>query len=360
MVRSGLCRTAALVAVLTVAGCGGGSDGTAGSPTATPATSSSAPPAASKPATPVRAGRIVFRRYAEESEDAGSLFVSNTDGSAERQLTDGAAKGFLDDQPNWSPDGKRVVFSRLDNTSPGQESHRIAVVSADGTGLHYLTQGAPAQFATILGFDGGAAFSPDGTQIAYTHGEGVLQHDQIPHFDVMVMNSDGSHKRRVTHLPAFAGDLGGVRWSPDGKRLVYSLFTAGTGKPALSGALFVIGVDGTAPRQLTPWALGAGGVPAWSKSGLIAFRAVQDEESGVGNFYTIHPDGSGLTQVTHFVGQTISHQVGISADGQWIVFSKRDDTSGQNALMIARLGSPDVYPVGPANGVSSPDWDPAS
>ena len=349
---------ATAAALITVAGCGANNGEKVDSPTATPLASSNASSPASTPATPVPNGRIVYRHSDDsgDSEQAGSLFVSNTDGSAERQLTDGADKGFFDLEPNWSPDGKQVVFSRYNDTG-----HRISVVSASGTGLHDLSPGAPTRGDTIVGFDEKAAFSPDGTHIAYEHSEGVVKNDQIPHSDVMVMNSDGSHKRHVTHLPAFAGDVDGVRWSPDGKQLVYSLFTANTGTPAHSGALFVVDVGGKGtPRQLTPWALGAGGIPAWSKTGLIAFRAVQDEESGVGNFYTIRPTGDGLTQVTHFNGQTISHQVGMSPDGEWIVFSKKNGTGGPNTLMIISLNGPNLYPVGPADRTgTSPDWDPA-
>jgi Tol biopolymer transport system component len=347
--------------VATLAGCGGSSGPSAGSGTTAPSDKARATVGASTPATAVRAGRIVFRRFAEGSEHAASLFVSNTDGSDERRLTDGAAKGLVDDEPSWSPDGKQVVFSRLFDAQPDREWHRVAVVSADGTGLHYLTPGIPAKDGNIVGFDGTPAFSPDGSQIAYLHAQGVVKDDQIPHTDVMVMSTDGSHKRGVTHIAAFAGGPAGMRWSPDGKRLVYSFETSGTGKPANSLALFVIGVDGSGQRQLTPWALGAGGIPAWSTSGLIAFRAVTNEESGVGNFYTIRPDGTGLTQVTHFVGQTISHQVGVSPDGQWLVFSKRDGTDGPNFLMIARLGSTDLYKVGDGDRIgSAPDWDPTS
>ena len=42
----------------------------------------------------------------------------------------------------------------------------------------------------------------------------------------------------------------------------------------------------------------------------------------MGNFFTIKPDGTSLTQVTHFVGTTISHKVGFSPDGKRFVFAK--------------------------------------
>jgi TolB protein len=120
--------------------------------------------------------------------------------------------------------------------------------------------------------------------------------------------------------------------------------------------LFVIGADGTGQRRLTPWTLGANGTPDWSRTGLIVFRAVQDEESGIGNFFTIHPDGTGLTQVSHFTGEVISHKVGFSADGKWIVFGKRTD-GGSNDLFLSKIDGTAMHPVTrtpPEEG--APDW----
>jgi Tol biopolymer transport system component len=104
----------------------------------------------------------------------------------------------------------------------------------------------------------------------------------------------------VTKSAAYAGDAGGVAWSPDGKRLVYARSNASASKPAGGRALFIIDLDGSHERQLTPWSAGADGTPDWSSTNLIVFRAVADEESANGNFFTVHPDGTALTQITHF------------------------------------------------------------
>ena len=56
----------------------------------------------------------------------------------------------------------------------------------------------------------------------------------------------------------------------------------------------------------------------------------------MGNFFTIKPDGTSLTQVTHFVGTTISHKVGFSPDGKQIVFAKAA-ANGKNGIFTATL-----------------------
>ena len=60
----------------------------------------------------------------------------------------------------------------------------------------------------------------------------------------------------------------------------------------------MINADGSGQRQLTPWSLNGGGRLDWSPDGeLILFRVAGAKEQH-GNIYTIHPDGSGLTQLT--------------------------------------------------------------
>ena len=70
-------------------------------------------------------GLIAFER-------AGDIWVVNSDGTQERQLTTGAAN---DTDPAWSADGLRVAFSR---------DRDIWVMNADGTGQRKVTSCATA------------------------------------------------------------------------------------------------------------------------------------------------------------------------------------------------------------------------
>ena len=78
-----------------------------------------------------RNGQIVFRRYFNAEQTKGALFVMNPDGSDVRQITH-PPRGWRDNVPAWSPDGKRIAFERFktdDSTS------RVMVVNPD-TGRH--------------------------------------------------------------------------------------------------------------------------------------------------------------------------------------------------------------------------------
>jgi dipeptidyl aminopeptidase/acylaminoacyl peptidase len=61
-----------------------------------------------------------------------AIWVMNADGSNQQNLT-GSVSG---EQPAWSPDGTKIAF-RTGGPTPGAE---IAVMNADGSGLHTITQ----------------------------------------------------------------------------------------------------------------------------------------------------------------------------------------------------------------------------
>jgi Tol biopolymer transport system component len=305
------------------------------------------------------AGRLVFARYTDDSQDTGVLVTSKVDGDAQRQLTN-PVHGVLDEQPDWSPDGSHVLFSHVTATGTDHESHRIAEMSQNGTGMRFLTAGKPAHGDTIVGFDSDASFSPDGRMIAYQHASGSVQDDHIEHTDIWVMRADGSHPRNLTRSAAYSGDRGGPTWSPDGKHLVFSVQTPSTGAPADSRALFTMSSDGSAVHRLTPWKLGANGTAAWSPTmPLLVFRAVDDEESGIGNFFSIHADGTNLTQITHFTNKVVSHKVSFSPDGRWIAFG-RLGTGNHNDIYVATVDGSTIHAVTRTpNEERSPDWAPS-
>ena len=97
--------------------------------------------------TPSLQGKLVFQRCS-----GCEIYVINADGTGLRQLTDG-----LD--PAWSPDGKRVAFTRWRKPSPG-----IYVIDEDGKNE---TQVFGSEMTKS------PVWSPDGKRLAvtYKHGE---------------------------------------------------------------------------------------------------------------------------------------------------------------------------------------------
>jgi dipeptidyl aminopeptidase/acylaminoacyl peptidase len=112
------------------------------------------------PATGLR-GRIVY------SSVAGDLWIVEADGSHRRRLTDSGAG--IDYSPTWSPDGKRIAFRTTRGASPpGVDPSNIFIINTDGSGERQLT---PPRGAAAGGLF--PAWSPDGSSIAYSNGAGI-------------------------------------------------------------------------------------------------------------------------------------------------------------------------------------------
>ena len=107
--------------------------------------------------------------------------------------------------PQLSPDGRTVAFTvqRVDLESNTKPTH-IYVVPLAG--------GAPGRSPRKASLNERPRWSPDSRQIAFVS-------DRSGSSQVWMMNADGSGAKQVTNLSTEAG---GVLFSPDGKRLVFT------------------------------------------------------------------------------------------------------------------------------------------
>jgi Tol biopolymer transport system component len=90
--------------------------------------------------------------------------------------------GAIDDDPDWSPDGNRIVFTSHDATDNHLNSvtAEIYVIDLSESG------GPPVQLTDNLEEERAAAWSPDGTRISFMCRRGG------PDFEICVMNADGT------------------------------------------------------------------------------------------------------------------------------------------------------------------------
>ena len=181
--------------------------------------------------------------------------------------------------PTFSPDGSRIAYVERSHTyvSTGSWPPKaipvytgaIFVTDLDGSHRTRLTntpapEGSPTKWTDDDQFP---AWSPDGTQIAFSSDQGS---DYFP--DLFVINADGTGRHQITDGTANAFF---PAWSPDGAMIAWGGFNEFS---------FVAASDGT--NKIT---LGDASNPDWSSDGsLIAVSA------GAG-IATVHPDGS------HFV-----------------------------------------------------------
>jgi Tol biopolymer transport system component len=170
------------------------------------------------------------------------IFTANTDGSDLKQLT--TTPGY-DAEATISPTGNRIIFPSVRNGDLDLYSMNL-----DGSDIKQLT--------TEVGYDGGAFYSWDGKMICYrgwhhTDSAAAAYKELLAkslvrptRMEIMVMNSDGSGKRRITNN-------GGANFAPffhpDNKRIIFASNMAD--RKGRNFDLYTINVDGTGLERVT-------------------------------------------------------------------------------------------------------------
>jgi TolB protein len=307
-------------------------------------------------------GRIAFRRFFNPGMTHGAVFTVNPDGTDEFQVTH-PIQGFIDRNPDISPDGTRIAFER-----EGPRSDEIWVVNADGTGLRQLTRSKVGCLPLRGRCDGQPAWSPDGSQIAFSSGTGRVVDGLAKRYSIYVMDADGTDVRRITQrrLPA-QGEDSDPMWSPDGTQLVFQRLNVRDALPRDGIALWTIDLGTLTEHRVTPWRVRAGDTPDWSPDGArILFHSNnKPRKDGLSaNLYTIHPDGTGLRQLTFATGGVIQYLgSSYSPDGTMITYGRKPATGGRdlNAADVFTMwvdGSHKTPVTRTRKYDSYPDWGP--
>ena len=227
------------------------------------------------------------------------LWVMDADGTGKTALT---TDGAFNDDPSWSPDGTRLVFTK----GVGDGRTDLFVMKA--------TPGAKATNLTRTGDNSerNADWSPDGRRIAYERvgcatprGGGAC---------VYVMGTDGSGQRNLTPEDVVPGCEDGPgyffdgaskepAWSPDGEQIAFAGPThcdvTGTGSD-----IWVMSAFGAGKVNLNLDAQTSDQMPTYSPDGSrIAF--VSNRPSGTQSIFTMGAGGGGIAQVT--TGRDDSH-----------------------------------------------------
>ena len=202
------------------------------------------------------------------------IWVVDSSGRNLHAITKGnpVTGGPIDRSPTIGRPRRRIAFARYDTYSRYRRNGGLYVVGADGRGLTRLSR------QTALSLD----WSPDGRSLAFTAGLweiwGGTSLDKVGLLDfgsgrvrtyrvteaadiswspdsrsiavmgntvISILTTTGKVVRRIP--VGRSAWLNTVTWSPDGRRLAYSL-----GGPNFRGSIFTVGIDGRDTKRIAP------------------------------------------------------------------------------------------------------------
>ena len=275
-------------------------------------------------------GTIVFGRVNPNGDEY--LFKMRADGTGETSLlaTPALCLPRLTAVENCgvqrSHKGDRLLLGASDPT-PGQKRVTTATIRADGSGYTVLPLDSPG---LNLGW---GAWSQDDSRIAFDGwDDGDASRNGIYTADA----ADGRNRRRVTNS-GLAHDIP-ISYAPDGSKILFwrgPESSQGTGQ----GQLFVVGIDGSRPTQVSPPYTTVGhadiAVGYWSPDGTqITFAATVD--TGRSAVFVAAGDGTHAKQITAWGARTTVARW--SPTGDWIVFDNYSGSS-QTLFLIHPDGS---------------------
>jgi Tol biopolymer transport system component len=207
----------------------------------------------------------------------GDVYSTTTLGGTATRLT---TSGKVIDQ-RISPDRSKIAYTQ--EISAGS-SYDVRIMNADGSGA--VSVGTKTQGNHIWG--SGLSFSPDGSSLAYSSGDGLwkvgvngtgktllaaspsgrtwrevdwsangkIVAQSIAGWaytsEIRIMNADGSNPTII--VPDAPGALHGVRFAPDGQSIFYNYDVSGHEESSgrqIDTSIFVAGIDGSNPVNLS-------------------------------------------------------------------------------------------------------------
>jgi Tol biopolymer transport system component len=233
----------------------------------------------------------------------------------------------LEASPDWSATGRQILYTSDQSGTP-----QIWVMDSEGTGARRVT------YAGTWNDEG--AWSPDGSKIAFAKNAPTWN------WNIFSVNADGTGLTKITSHLSY--ELGPV-WSPSGRRIAFRSGRSGIDeiyiKNLRTGSVHRLALGMTASAS------------DWSATGRIALIGAS-ADGPFGDVYTVHPNGSGLLQLTNdAVNESLPN---ISPDGSLVAYAGYNAaTSSWDVYSVASTGGVPVDISGaPDAGDFEPAWSP--
>ena len=256
-------------------------------------------------------GQIAF---ASSRSGTTQVWVVNVDGSQPRQVTN-IPEGAC--QPDWSPDGKLIVFiSPCEKNEDQYRGSGLFITSVDGNGLTPLP--------SVPGGDFDPVWSPDGKKIAFTS----VRNTGRPRIYVITL-ADGSVERLSDQYSYDRQPY----WSPDGNQLTFVTTQKGPVQ------IWTMNADGSSQALFSRSADAINSHPVWSTDGeVILFTQVSRQRRIPGLAAASYKDGE-YNEYRYELGPVPAREAKFSPDGLWLVFESWPEGSNHDVYIMSASGA---------------------
>ena len=315
-----------LLAVGSLAACGGTSPTPGSSPASPPASPSPSQTEGPAPTPPpgLPGGWLYFSRFDESTHSFVSAHLIRPDGTGEVELTLPSSEA----SGRRSRDGTHLaVVTILEDGRVG-----TAILLPDSTVERVLEIPDPTLNLVCT------VWSPDDERLAC---EGFNDDDQSQNGVYSVRAADGGDLIRVTTAPEGKNDIPGD-YSPDGRQLIFKRTTGEADAP-----LMLVDIEGGEPRPLNE--------SAYEDPGRFLPAGDSVLTSAGGRLVFLDLDGNVVNSIEES-GRYLFGAVP-SPDGEWIAYSRTTPGVFSADIFISRVDGSDVWQVTttPANEIEV-DW----
>jgi TolB protein len=268
--------------------------------------------------------RLVFTRFDEGYNDGpASIFLFDLDNGRITRLTP------VEDQDNvnlpgaaWDANSNRIVFA-----SDRLEADDLWRVAPDGSGLSRITNhsGPPWYIEP--------SWSPDGQWIVFEADNDVP--DDRQRGSIWKVRADGTGLTQLTTGPGAGTDDRQPNWSPGGDRILFQRRTSGGD----DWDLYTMAADSGDHRQLTT-APSSDTDASWAPNGACVVYSSDHGGLSLPGLFVIFADGGKPARIT-FSDTYEDSAPSWSPDGNWIAFESREGQVKDSPANLWRIAVPE-------------------